>query len=647
MGNIKVRKIPYVSIMILILLLTAQVGWGGETPKPDLVLKALFFDANNVLNLTFKNEGNAAVPAGKGSLEIFIDGRPLGGYSFPILADQSFRNPGGSLTIRTNFRMSGSNRRIAVFVDSQNEISESNEFQNALSRTLTPPVKSGPDFIVSDLSLGTGNALRIQVKNIGTASSPANLHVRIRVIVNETVRADLTPALPSLTVNSTTLLTPTPAIVIGVGNKVRVLLNTNNLYDDLDSTNNIREELLPDGPSLTAYNNLLAQAKIKNNIIWQESSGVKNYSAWTAGQKTALNNAILALERGENPAGTAPPALLANNYISANDAWKVYLAHIAQSLWVEVHGAVSWHLSGFTDSQLAYLLDSRKLMSYNAATNRYKFINDVMGNITAWNPRASYEFMTNLKTIKSNQAATIYALTDWMRGHLNHISSDTNYSVQYGYAGPPPADKVLYPLEGKKHITAGCWGTSGLYAAVLRGVNIPVEHARTVFYGGASHSRPSFPSVDRSMPHGDDPYSGILVPSGAIVASSKLFYTLAQMNGKFINPPLDCVSGDCNTVGEQASYNTSKDHWQLAYDYMTDYIMYQYAQNGAAYLNDSLRGDRVGGSVQQYAKPFFTDAERAAMVTAVENKIKEIGDGNLATGKTIVIQRFNRFLGNK
>lgn len=622
------------------------IGCDGVT-RPDLVPKGLSFDANNVLTVTFKNEGNAEVPAGVGGLAIFIDGEPVGGYLFGRLVDQSFRSPNGTMILRTNFRMSGADRRIAVALDPENEIAESNEFQNTMSRTMTPPPISGPDFVVSDLGLVGGNVLTIQVRNIGPAASPLNLSVHIRVIVNEVVAADLTPALPVLAAGGgTTTITPNPPIVIAPGSRVRALLNTNNLFDEIDNTNGVREEILPGGPSLLPYTALLGQPVIANNAIWRGSGGVVSYTAWTVGQRNDLNNAIVALETGSPQVPSAPPTLFAGDEISASDAWAIYVAHVAQSLWVEVHNAVSWHLDAFTPGQLAFLLDSRKLMAYNSVTNRYRFETSLMGTITAWNPRFCYEFLSNLDMIKASQLETIYAFTDWMRGHVIHISSSDVLLEQYGYAGPPPADKILYPLEGKRHISAECWGTSGLFGAVLRSVNIPVERLN-IDLDNLTHSRPSFPSVDRSMPHADEVYNAVLSPSGGVVPSSQIFYSGAEMNAKFLNPPVDCVGGNCNTVGQQAGYNLGKSELVLAYAVAADYLLYDFAQYGAAYLNDRLRGPSIGGVIHEYVRPYFTPAERTAMVGVIQIKVQEIGSGDLDAGKAIVIARWNRFNQNK
>jgi len=82
---------------------------------------------------------------------------------------------------------------------------------------------------------------------------------------------------------------------------------------------------------------------------------------------------------------------------------------------------------------------------------------------------------------------------------------------------------------------------------------------------------------------------------------------------------------------------------------MGDGLLDIYAVHGADYLNDSLRGRRVGdeGEVREFVKPFFTAAERRAMVRAVEDRIREIGGGDLETGKTIVMTRRYLYYQNK
>jgi len=430
--------------------------------------------------------------------------------------------------------------------------------------------------------------------------------------------------------------------------RVQVDLLTDD-FPEQDNTNNFRVELLPAAAATAPYTKLLGDARIRSRIHWLGEDGALSYSDWTADQKADLDAAILRLEgralgNSDAPALTEPPTLLPGNFISASDAWTIYLSHVAQSLWVEVHEAVSWSLLDFSGGEFDYLLGARHLLSYNAFSGTYLF--GVMGRVTPWDPRICYEFLSNLKVVESCQLETIYALTDWMRAHLIHTSVADDFSDLFGYTGLPPVDKCIYALEGRRHKTAGCWGTSGFYGAVLRSVNVPVIHESIRLLNGV-HSRPEFPSVMRSMPHGDDPYTVVLTPSGEVMPSSALFYTLGEMETKFLGPALDCVDEQCNTLGEQASYNAQRDHLRVAFECRADYLLYDYSLYGAEYLDDTLRGPRIGGGVREYVGPLFSDEEGASMVAAVESRVEEIGGGDVEAGKLIVKIRYGLFGSNR
>lgn len=616
---------------------------GEWIPKPDLAPTALFLDADNVLHVTLASEGEVELPEGTGTVAVHVDGRLARRYRLPDITEPSFRSPGSTHTVRTDLRLGGENRRLSVFVDADHEILEANEMQNTISRTVTPEAKPEADLVVADLQLEEDGRLRVVVENIGAASSPEDLPVRLNISISGSPTTEHPVTLPSLDARGGNIaITPSlPAPVI-VDSRVRVLLEAESPLAEGDNTNNGLERVLPDGPDLEPYRALLESPRIRASVVWEGSEGVASYGAWGESQTDDLLTTLRKLEEGEPGPLAEPPALVAGNSISATDAWWIYLAHVAQSLWVEARRAVSWRLENLSDTQLAYLLDSRKLVKYSRGADTYRFDISLLGNVTAWNPRIAYEFLSNFELIRATQLGTIHALTDWMRGHLIHTSGADVFTELFGYAGPPPVDKVLYALEGRRHKTAGCWGTTGLYAAVLRSVNIPVKSEQTVLTC-CNHSRPEFPSVDRSMPHGDNPYTAVLLPSGAVIPSSALLYTSEEMNAMFLEPPVDCVNGTCNTSGEQASYNMGKDLRQIAFDYMGDYLLYDFTQYGAAHLDDTLRGSRVGGEIQEFARPFFTEEERALMVQAVEARIEEIGGGDLEAGKRAVRVRYGRF----
>jgi hypothetical protein len=621
----------------------------GFALKPDLVPYNLSFDANGALLFEFGNEGQRAVPGGPGKIDFFVDGEFLRSCVLDNLPDQSFRAPGGSVTLDTGLRLAGRNRRIAVVVDPANAIDESNEFQNTLTRSLTPPVTSGPDFIIGDIALETPSRLRVLLGNKGTSDSPTDLSVRFAAWVNDEHVGALDTIVPSIRPNRAIRLTYPIPVPIADGSRVRLSVKTNRLADEIDNTNNSREVILPSGPSLAPYTAILDNPRIRNSINWEaRSDGLSQvtlpYDSWSAAQKADLQAAILSREKGGPYPLDAPPDVEADGEISAEDAWSIYLAHVAQTLWVEVNRKVGWRLTSLTDEQLSLLLDGRKLLSFWYLD--YSFNTYLLGSVTAWNPRICFEFLDNLGLIKPTQVETIYALTDWMRGHLVHTFSGEDRIHLFDYAGLPPADKMLYALDDRKHKVEGCWGVTGLYAAVLRSINLPVESER-IWLEEFYHSRPFFPTVDLGLTHGDDVHNAVLTPSGSVAPSSVMFFNGADMQALFIEPTPDCHEGRCNTAKEQASYNSGRHRWREAYEHMADYLLYQYAYRGAAYLNDSLRGPRRNNTIHEYVKPYFTGPERAGMVQAVAEKLVEIGEGDMEAGKTRVIDRWQRFQGNK
>ena len=308
--------------------------------KPDLIPKKLFFDSDNKLNVTIKNEGNENVPKGLGDLLVFVDGCKFADYRLSDIDDQSFRVPNGETNVCTDIRMGGVNRRIAVIVDSKNEIDESNEFQNTLSRTLTPTKKSEADFIINDIYLGQEGELKIEIENVGPQKSLSNLNADITINVNENKMTNYNVLLPSLSANGgKKTITPSPKIYIGSESVVLLSLRLKNT-DEIDNTNNIGKEFFPNDHPLKPYKNLLLEPNIRNNIVWKSKVGnSKVYTSWSKEQKRDLNNAILSIEKGE-PFLSAPPKLVDRKYFLLSDAWNIYIAHIAQSLWVQVHDRI-------------------------------------------------------------------------------------------------------------------------------------------------------------------------------------------------------------------------------------------------------------------------------------------------------------------
>lgn len=306
----------------------------------------------------------------------------------------------------------------------------------------------------------------------------------------------------------------------------------------------------------------------------------KTYEFWEPHIRLQLDEYLYLLDTGRPLPLAGPPAvtfIASSHYIEAKEGHKAYLSHVAQSLWVDANGRVRWALSR-NPAELEYLFDSRRF--FTQAATQYRFDNGAMGLVTAWNAQAAYAFLVANALIGPDAFSTIRKIADWCRSNLKHITgytSDPNgpfASIEdqlrwyYGYEGWPPVERVLVPAPGKPHITVGCWGTSALFAAVLRTVNIPVRHGRTTFADG-SHSRPEFFGAAQNLAHGDDPFGRLAGVGHHTPPIDVIFYTDVELAAKIDQPTL--LPG--KTVGETATVNYTRKFGDIAIQYKTDYLL--------------------------------------------------------------------------
>lgn len=330
------------------------------------------------------------------------------------------------------------------------------------------------------------------------------------------------------------------------------------------------------------YLPLLRDPTIQKALYFERMGGylTLTYENWLEEVKLQLDEYLYLLDTGRPLPLTGPPPVTLNTATNTQmmdwkNGRKIYLAHVAQSLWVEANQLVPWRLSG-NATELEYLFDSRRLFS--RAASQYYF--GEMGAVTAWNPQAAYAFLKSQGLIGADPFSTIKKFAHWCRSNLRHITdynSDPNgpfasqwdqFQWYYGYRGLPPVELVLSPPPGKPHVSAGCWGTSGLFAGVLRSVNVPVRHGRTNFSGNV-HSRPEFVSVGQNLAHGDDPYNRLVGVGHHTPPIGLIFYTDADLAADIDNPtPLPG-----KTVPETTSINQTKKFAGIAVQYKTDYLL--------------------------------------------------------------------------
>lgn len=609
-----------------------------DSPKPDLVVEWIEFDENQALSFGLANGGRAAlesryeqvgqVPPNVGEVRVFVDGALLRTYRLGDLLDQSFRTPGQEQVISTDLRLAGEDRRIAVVVDANNEIVESNEFHNSLTHTATLPAIDGPDLVIADLSVGTAQQLLVEVENAGNEAS-TKVSGWARVYQDDTLLQRTKVTMEALAPNRTATVAFDRPIRIRRLSRIRVTLEMD-AAADADNTNGTMEASLPRTAALSALEEVLEDPAISASIKWEDADGVRDYESWSGEERAELERAFLTLGgRDAHSLLRDPPVRPEDGPPLSNaDAWNIYLNHVAQSLWVEVHGVVPWSLRNLPEEQLKYILGLEwEGLNYSRPRSRY----GEFGWNVELSPRVSFDFLSNLGLLRSSQLETVHALVDWMRGYLLHSSGGDTPEALYNYHGWR-VDKVLYAPERQRHLSRGCWGTSNLFGVVLANVNIPAYRGHLTLTGGPgvdhTHARPVFPSICRSMPHGDDVYNSRLRPSGSVVPSSRIMYSLAEMQERFTAPDLEC-SSECNTTGTQASVNSARDVLQHAFEYKADSLL----EPDRDRLVETLTG------VDWFAQPLFDEETREAMADGLEDRLRAIGGGDLEAGRAIVRQR--------
>ena len=374
------------------------------------------------------------------------------------------------------------------------------------------------------------------------------------------------------------------------------------------------------------YLPLLATSAIRNAMVISGSSN-RNYDSWTEIEKLQLREFVNLTEKSQPLPIAGPPALTGDQFISDCDALKIYMAHLAQCLWVDANNKVSWKLNTASANHLTYLFDMRKLLAWTAA-NGYSFSYDVMGAVTDWSPGYSYNFLLSNGFIKATKWDTIKALAEWCRANLVHISG-AQYDINgpfandqdqqqfyFNYRGLPPVDKMIDPLPGKQHITHGCWGTDGFFAAVLRSVNIPVKHGRSVF-DSSSHSRAEFFTEGKNLSHGDDIYNAWIQTGVNTVPVEKIFMTDAEITS-LIDAPAPLPG---KTAGQTANYNHMKRLVALAITYKTNYLLKFRCQDKASGV--PLHSSKIWENLHD----FYTDAEITGFIPAMDTAIAAIPGG--------------------
>ncbi len=272
---------------------------------------------------------------------------------------------------------------------------------------------------------------------------------------------------------------------------------------------------------------LQAHPHIRNAIKWKTEDWLMTYNNWNSDQKADLEEAYESIVNYQWVWVNDPPENIKEvrddqwppTVLSVQDAWDIFVAHVAQCLAVETESWVNWSLLNYSSRDLATLLDSRQFYKYIESFGGYIIEVDVGGECVPGIPSLPYALLKHNNLLANTRLKTIGNLLHWCKGLFHYGPPHPKYSDRgadlnegfWQYRGFPPVSRMILgtkcTLDGmpehqrKGHFTAGCHGTMGFLRAVLRTVNIPVEARK---YG--SHRQVYFPTEELYMAHGDDPY---------------------------------------------------------------------------------------------------------------------------------------------
>ena len=316
------------------------------------------------------------------------------------------------------------------------------------------------------------------------------------------------------------------------------------------------------------------------------------WSAWTQAEKDELNQAYLdarawfdqgaqqvAMPYGgltdqpdnQNLYSYSPgvvDTITTSEWVTKAYMRKLYVAHVAFSLALEIAGPLPWGITAESGESLRLLFDSA-VMAWYLPNGFYGMGTYMVPPSRADNrphtafapPEWTYPFLRQAGLIGATRLETIGRVLDWMRHNLWHFYGNEtfgNYYSVWQYRGWVPLSKIVNgtidskdAADGVQHWTAGCHGSVGFLHEVLRVLNIPVQ---PIWVCG--HELAGFTTEGLYLDHGDDPYNAVTRshPDSSILS---LLIDETTYRSRFTSDPTlnvtDQYSPVCLNVGRSAA----------------------------------------------------------------------------------------------
>lgn len=254
--------------------------------------------------------------------------------------------------------------------------------------------------------------------------------------------------------------------------------------------------------------------KIRDALLWDDKSlkKLRSFDSWTKEEKDLLTDYYKRIDKFkwvENK-DTINIQFGRSAHDSGNSFFvkrrggirDIYMSYVAQTLWMEVNGALKWKLLGFDQKQLEmllsakYLVDNRPAFSIQAHPNGDTVSLYSFSSAIPESPLFILDFLISTKAYWFYQGSpetcmknALYALSRWFLHNLWHESTSINektWTVKEMLALNYSQDVKLKKYGKRYWAPSGCWSAAGLMHWCLRTMNIPSELIETNGHAGLS-----------------------------------------------------------------------------------------------------------------------------------------------------------------
>jgi hypothetical protein len=341
---------------------------------------------------------------------------------------------------------------------------------------------------------------------------------------------------------------------------------------------------------------LVNHPSIMQSMVWVDENGNKSYLDWSTAKKNDLNQYFEALINGQPLQLIDPPLnqysddnVSVTTILSEDNAWKLYVAQVANSLYLEIENKVSWSLTQYSSVEQKILLSSNSFLAYTGTG----YIIGPSYWVVPAPPDTILSFFKDNDIIKSDSYHTVGALLEWCRQNMVHFSGSITAQgceQHWQYHGLPPVSRIIngttstYPGISNpfRHWTLGCLGTSGFLASVLRDANIPV---RTMNIPSTGHTTAYFVSLGLYLSHGDDPYDDLYISNPQYPAIELLINSTTFNTWFPSNQPPDAWVANVGRQVQELALNYLPNHYLR--DYTIDTIIGRAHSDGLLYAHFS------------------------------------------------------------